>query len=62
MQNWLQFKKFELCSGCKKIKLQVGSITLWGASIHILTDVSVDMSVVTQSTLDQSIGWLCGKS
>ena len=21
MQNWLQFKKFEFCSGCQKIKL-----------------------------------------
>ena len=43
-------------------KNQVGSSTLWGASIDISTDVSVDMSVVTQLTLEQYIGWLCAES
>ena len=32
-------------------KNQVGSSTIWGASIDISKDVSVDMSVVTQLTL-----------
>ena len=36
----------------KMTKNQVGSSTLWGALIDISKDVSVDMSVVTQSTFD----------
>ena len=41
-------------------KNEVGSSTLWGASIDISTDVSVDMSVVPQLTLktNTSVGYV----